>query len=86
MPDFVESIPTKQQFKADIFPVFPDGDTDNAYNELCRVLGAGKLDDKNRPLTWSYILMKFKKHHDQWNYLYGQKDQKYLKDKDREKI
>ena len=86
MPEFIESIPSKEQFKADIFPIYPDGDQVNAYNELARILAIpDKKDDKGRPLTWSYILMKFKKQHDQWQFTYGQKDQKYLKDKDREK-
>jgi len=86
VPDFIEAIPTKEQFKADVFPIFPDGDLNSAYNELVRLLEIpDKKDDKGRPLVWSYILMKFKKHHDQWNFLYGQRDQKYLKDRDRDK-
>ena len=81
----IESTPTEAQFRNDLLPIYPDGDLVAGYNDLKTALESYKTTPTGESLTWSYILKKFKDLHDWWQYNYGPKDQKYLKDRDREK-
>ena len=86
MPDFIEGIPSEDQFRRDLLQIYPEGDLTAAHNALTELLENGyEQTSDHKPLTWSHILMKFKQLHEQWQFNFGTKDTKYLKDRDREK-
>jgi len=87
MTEFIEAIPSQDQFRRDLLPIFPDGDLDVAYNLLVAILGENKTStNTHEPVTWPFILKSFEEHHNQWRYLYGkQADAGYLSNKNLEK-
>ncbi len=64
-------IPPFDEFKERLAEIYAEGDLQQSYNRLLWYFEHITFEDK--PLTWDFLLMKFKQHIDEWNLLYGPK-------------
>jgi hypothetical protein len=89
MTEFIEDLPSLSQFKRDVGTVNSDGDMDKAYNAMKIALNGEKnviVDNKEVPLTWSFILLRFTEHTSWWKYYYGkQQEGGWIKSANQEK-
>ena len=63
------NVPSFDEFKARLVKIHAEGDLKLSYQRMLWYFENVKIDDK--PLTWEFLLGKFKQHIDQWNLLYG---------------
>jgi hypothetical protein len=64
-------IPSFEVFSNEIKKIFPEGDLALTYQRFLWYLEYQDIGGK--PLTWEFLIDKFKQHIDEWNMMYGPK-------------
>ena len=68
-------VPNYEVYKRDVASIFPDGDLRSGYDRMINHISLLKADDGS-PLTYDYLLSKFKACHAQWKFRYASKEAK----------
>lgn len=71
----LSQIPDYDSFRQQAMAIFPDGDLKKGYERMCNHISLFK-DEKGEPLTYDFILEKFKACHEQWKFRYASKEAK----------
>ena len=64
-------VPSFDEFNERLSEIYAEGDLKLSYNRMLWYFKHIQFNDK--PITWEFLLMKFKQHIDEWNLMYGPK-------------